>query len=266
MENPFEDPHFVHATKVEEVEGDLKLVCFPGGFRCYTHSDEREVMLLYNEIFIKQEYLGTNLTLESCRYIFDVGANIGLFTIFAKKINPDAIVHAFEPIKATYDVLVKNIALHGLTDIHVHNHAIGSEDGRERAMTFYPHTAGNSTAHPESKDVLKRILAEVIGLAQASYLFQSPQVQTVPSRTLSAVIHEEGVPSIDLLKIDTEGDELPVLQGISQVHYPIIRQIAAELHSETDLTEAKEILRSRGYEVLSETGIALANILCAVKR
>ncbi len=265
MENPFEDPHFVHATKVE-FDGDLKLVCFPDGFRCYTHSDERELMLMYNEIFIKQEYLGAKLTLDSCRYIFDVGANIGLFTIFAKKINPDAIVHAFEPIKATYDVLVKNIGLHGLTQAHVHNHAIGSEDDREHAMTFYPHTAANSTAHPESKDVLKRLLAEVIGLEQASYLFQSAQVQTVQSRTLSAVIREEGVPAIDLLKIDTEGDELAVLRGISQVHYPIIRQIAAELHSEADLTAAREFLRSKGYEVLSETGIALANILCAVKR
>jgi hypothetical protein len=91
-------------------------------------------------------------------------------------------------------------------------------------------------------------------------------VQTVRSRTLSAVIDEEGVPAIDLLKIDTEGDELAVLQGISQVHYPIIRQIAAELHSEADLTGAKALLTSTGYDVFSETGIALSNILCAVRK
>jgi hypothetical protein len=138
MENPFENPHFVHATNVEEIGGDLKLVCFPDGFRCYTHSDEREIMLMYNEIFIEQEYLGANLALDGCRCLFDVGANVGLFTIFAKRTNPDLIVYAFEPIKATYDVLVKNIALHGLTEVRLHNHAIGREDGMERAITFIP--------------------------------------------------------------------------------------------------------------------------------
>ena len=52
MKNPFEDPNFVFVTEVEDAGNGLKLLTFPDGFRCYTHSNEREVMLIYNEIFV----------------------------------------------------------------------------------------------------------------------------------------------------------------------------------------------------------------------
>jgi FkbM family methyltransferase len=244
----------------------LKLLSFPDGFRCYTHSNEQEVMLIYNEIFVKHEYLGAEIALDGCRCVFDVGANIGLFTIFAKLTNPDLIVHAFEPIKSTYDVLVKNIELHRLTDVYMHNHALGSQDGTERAITFYPNVAGNSTAHPASKEAQKRMLTELIGPEQVAYLFGSPQVYLVPTRTLSAVIDNEGIPAIDLLKIDAEGDELAVLQGISEAHFPIIRQIAAEIHSDGLLAEIRPLLANRGFSVASDSGIALSSNIYAIRR
>jgi FkbM family methyltransferase len=92
----------------------------------------------------------------------------------------------------------------------------------QRAVTFYPNAAGNATTHPETKDDLKRRLTAKLGQELTNYLFQSAQVHTVHIHTLSAVIDEQGIPTIDLLKIDTESDELAVLQGISEAHYSII--------------------------------------------
>ena len=266
MKNPFEDPTFVFATKLEDAGNGLKLLTFPDGFRCYTHSNEQEVMLIYNEIFVKREYLGADISLDGFRSLFDVGANIGLFTIFAKLANPDLTVHAFEPIKSTYDVLVRNIELYGLRDVYPHNYALGNQDGAERAITFFPNLAGNSTAHPETKDAQKRMLTELIGQEQVDYLFQSAQVYAVPTRTLSAVIDDEGISAIDLLKIDAEGDELAVLQGIAEAHYPIIRQIAAEIHSDALLAEIRPLLVARGFSVAADAGISLSNNIYAVRR
>ena len=172
MPNPPKRPNFVVAMKVEDVGGGLKLFTFPDGFRCYGHSSDQETMLIYNEIFVQQEYLGTALSLDDCRYVFDVGANIGLFTIFAKMKNRDLVVHAFEPIGATYDVLAKNIALHGLTNVYLHNYALGTQDGAERVMTFYPNASGNATAHPETKDDLKRVLTGQLGQKLTDYVAQ----------------------------------------------------------------------------------------------
>jgi FkbM family methyltransferase len=266
VSNPFEDPTFVFASKVEEAESGLKLLTFHDGFRCYTHSNEQEVMLIYNEIFVKHEYLGVDIVLDGCRCVFDVGANIGLFTLFAKLANPDLIVHAFEPIKPTYDVLVKNIELHGLTNVYAHNHALGNEDGSARAITFYPNLAGNSTAHPESKQEQKRVLTELIGPDMVAYLFHAPQVHAVPSYTLSSVIENEAVPAIDLLKIDAEGDELAVLQGITETHFPIIRMIAAEIHSNDLLAEVRPLLADRGFSIATNGGIAHSSNIYAVRR
>lgn len=48
-------------------------------------------------------------------------------------------------------------------------------------------------------------------------------------RTLSHVIREERVERVDLLKVDVEGAELDVLDGIEPEHWPMMRQIAVEI-------------------------------------
>lgn len=264
MINPFEQPDFIFARTVEPIGDDLNLLTFPDGFQCYSHSSEQETALMYNEIFIKQEYLGSRLTLNDCSYVFDVGANIGLFTLFAKLSNRDLVVHAFEPVKASYDVLVKNIALHGLTDVYPHNYGLGNQDKHNQTITFYPKAAGNSTTHPDSKVSLIQLLSEALGQEETDYLFQSPQKQTIQVRTLSAVIEQAGIPIIDLLKIDTESDELNILQGIKKTHFPMINQITAEVHSDSLLARCQSMLTSNGFRIVSETGIASGNNLYAV--
>jgi FkbM family methyltransferase len=255
-ENPQKNRGPVMATSIEAVEDRLWLYTFPDGFRCYSHSAAQETQLIYNEIFVKEEYLGGTLSLDNCRYVVDVGANIGIFTLFAKLRNPAVVVHAFEPIKATYDVLLKNIELHGLTDVYPHNCALGNVDGTERRLTFYPNAAGITTAYPESKEALKRHLTEVLGQETANYIFHAPQVHNVQTRTLSALLDEAVIPAIDLLKIDVEGDELAVLQGIAPQHYPLVRQISAEVHSDALWAEIQPLLTRQGFRVLSSIGIA----------
>jgi hypothetical protein len=79
------------------------------------------------------------------------------------------------------------------------------------------------------------------------------------------VIEQEAVPLIDMLKIDTESDELVVLQGIADVHYPIIRQITLEAHSDALREEVQHLLASKGFSVLSEVGIAAGSTVYAVR-
>lgn len=257
---------FIAPQAVEDAGDGVMLYTFPDGFRCYSHSSEAETTLIYTEIFAQREYLGDALSLDGCRYVFDVGANIGLFTLFAKLRYPALVVHAFEPIKATYDVLLRNIALHGLTDVHAHNYALGDRDGSARAMTFYPHAAGNVTAHPATKVALQRLLTARIGADLAAYLFADPQARTVATRTLSAVIDEAGVPAVDLLKIDTESDELAVLRGIAEAHYPRIRQVAVEAHGHAMGAEVARLLAARGFAVSSDVGIAAEDAIVRATR
>lgn len=253
--NPLDNLDFVKAINVEDAGDGIRLYTFPDGFRCYSRSDESETHLIYNEVFVKEEYLGDTLSLEDCRCVVDVGANIGIFTLFAKLRNPALVIHAFEPIKATYDLLVKNVALHGLSDVYLHNCALGSEEGATSTLTYFPNAAGITTAYPESKDALKRHLTNILGKETADHIFDAPQVHRVPSRTLSAVIEELGIPAIDLLKVDTEGEELAIFQGIAPEHYPRIRQIAAEIHSDALMAAIQPLLEAHGFRVVTDVGI-----------
>jgi FkbM family methyltransferase len=195
-----------------------------------------------------------------------VGANIGFFTIFAKLRTPDLILHAFEPLPETFAVLAKNVTLHNLQHVHLHNCAVGATDGSQRTLTYYPHAPGNSTAHPKTKVELKQLLSELLGQEQADYLFSAPQEHTVRTCSISAVIERLDIPQIDLLKIDTESDELEVLRGIADWHFPHIRQIALEAHSEGERAEIEKLLANNGFGLFSEAGIAAGNTVRAIRR
>ncbi|MDQ0935244.1 FkbM family methyltransferase [Streptomyces turgidiscabies] len=74
-------------------------------------------------------------------------------------------------------------------------------------------------------------------------------------RRLSSVIDETGVPRIDLLKIDVQRSELDVLKGVDDRHWPLVRQIAMEVHDESGtptqgrLKEVRALLLDRGFEI-----------------
>ena len=50
-------------------------------------------------------------------------------------------------------------------------------------------------------------------------------VRSCAVRTLSDIIVEHQLARVDLVKIDCEGDELAVLQGLDQRHWPLIQQV-----------------------------------------
>jgi FkbM family methyltransferase len=251
-DNPNLSPDFVHAEVVEQNDG-LKLIEFPGGFRCYTHTSVEETEFIYNEVFVKQEYLGHGVTLEKDACIIDIGANIGIFTLFAKLKNPQAVVHAFEPIPETYAVLKRNVELHRLAGVQAHPFAIGARPAAQRTFTYYPNMAGNSTATPAIKKNQVDALRQGLGKELTEFLFR-PETRTASVQTLSGFLRDQGILSVDFLKIDTEGDELEVLRGIEAKDYPAIRKLTIETHSRSLARDVSELLVKMGFQVSSQEG------------
>lgn len=255
MEDPFAAPDFVHAASVDECNPPLKLLSFPGGVRFYTHSSLEESELIYNEVFARDEYERGGLALDRCRCIIDVGANLGLFTLFAKRRSPDAQIYAFEAIKETYDVLAWNLALYGFDHVVHENVAIGSADGATRIFTFYPKMTGNSTAHPGEKRYELEQVVELYGTEIARQYFQAEK-REAPVRTLSSIIREYNIGSIDYLKIDVEGDEMEVLSGIQSEQFGLIRQIGVEVHTAQLFREVRSLLTEHGFKVSTAAGVS----------
>src|SRR5262249_51159286 len=83
---------------------------------------------------------------------------------------------------------------------------------------------------------------------------------TCEFRTLSEVIDEEGIETIDLVKIDVEKSELEVLGGIRAEHWPRIRQMIVEVHSLGGRLDAvTALLRTSGFEVTVDRDAVLVD-------
>ena len=255
IENPFEDPNFVYASHVVEVDDFTCLFEFPDGFQFYSSPDLNETALIYNEIVLKREYLPPQMKIGNDSCVFDVGANVGVFTLFIKSLYKEARVYAFEPIPETFSILQRNMALHSLPDVVVCNVAIGDEDFVERDFCYYPHMPGNSTSDPSRKEFQRSLMVQAMGEERTNWLFKS-SVRTSTVRTISSIIRENDVKKIDLLKIDVEGDECAVLRGIGEDHYDVIKQMAVEVHSEDLLASVNSLLSKMGFAILEWEGLS----------
>lgn len=246
---------YVFPEAVENVSANLKRVIFPGGFSCYTQTSAEETGLIYNEVMVNEEYFRYGLSVTGARCVFDVGANIGLFTLAVKMKVPEATVYAFEAISDTCQTLEKNIEFHGCSNVHAYNVAIGSLDGTEKSFTYYPHMAGNSTTDANLKNEVKPVMDQLFGKEWSNYLYESEK-RIARVRTLSAVIQEEGVTRIDYLKIDVEGDEVSVLEGIKESDWPIIKQVVVETHNEQLRKQVGEYLAAHKFKIFGDTGLS----------
>ena len=126
--------------------------------------------------------------------IFDVGANIGTYSLLARDINKKCLIFAFEPVPETFIDLQKKVKN---KDIKIFNFALGSDTGREKMLV--------------SKDSkLSTLLLDNSHLAnEEDCNYVSVKIETGDQFLKNNHVQSQ----ISLLKIDTEGYESEVLKG-----------------------------------------------------
>lgn len=95
----------------------------------------------------------------------------------------------------------------------------------------------------------------IFGKETSDFLYQS-EPRTAQVRTLSSIIREQGISSVDYLKIDVEGSEISVLDGIEEMHWAIFKQIAVETHTAQLREQVCEVLNQHGFEVFAGLGLS----------
>lgn len=260
-------------VRTDEVYGDIrqreggisgKRFTLPGiGEIAHLHDYETE--FLYDEIFVHHAYLGHGVTLHPGDIVFDVGANIGMFTLFVQHRFPGVRVYAFEPAKPAFEVLNENVSRY-CPGGEAFNYAISDGD-RTLPFTFYSNSTVFSgfAADPERdaktiRTVIENVLHSKVPPGSIDLrpivdrLLRDRMVADIypcTTRTLSSVLRQTGTPRIDLLKIDTEGSEIQVLQGIEGSHWERIRQVVLEVHNRGDACDVvTALLEDRGFRVL----------------
>jgi FkbM family methyltransferase len=249
--------------------GVLRRAVLPNGMNV-AYQTKAELAQIYADIFEREIYTSHGIVLPDGACIFDVGANIGLFTVFVAHRVPGARVFAFEPAPPLFEILAEN-TLWCAGEVLLFDCGLADREGTAE-LTFYPQTSGMSSFYAdagEERAALRTLFHNLrdrggreegaaIGEAlreEEALLDQRLRSESYvrPLRTLSSVIAEHGVSRIDLLKLDVEKSEARVLAGIATGDWPKIRQIVAEVHDLDGRVAAMSAdLAARGFAVSVE--------------
>ncbi|KAF5983028.1 family methyltransferase [Fusarium coicis] len=225
----------------------LQLLETPDGISFY-HQGEEEARWIFDEIFTQRCY--DTVKLSEKPVIIDAGANIGLYTLFAKKNYPEAQVLAFEPARESGSIFNHNMSLHKLSGVELHECALGSKS-ETKMLTFYPNNPAFSTTCSDGGKELLDLIADKVSNEIAEKMRENVRQAPVPVRRLSEFLRDwDDIKKVDLLKIDTKGGELDVIKGLDEDHLLSVKNIVMELWSPDGQLEAmRRFLEAKGYTV-----------------
>jgi FkbM family methyltransferase len=164
-------------------------------------------------VFERGEYAGIPArALRDPPVVVDVGANVGLFALYAKLVyHPAAVVHCFEPYPPSVELLRRNVA--PFAGVTVHPVGLADADG-EVDLLLHPTNSGANSTRPDLVHV-------PAGRAR------------VTVRDAAAAWDQLGLGEVDVLKIDTEGAEAAILKALG-TRLGRVRVVMAEYHTAAD--------------------------------
>ncbi|TXT65968.1 MAG: hypothetical protein BAJALOKI1v1_350011 [Promethearchaeota archaeon] len=250
----------------------MRQLILPNGEDIY-YLDKMTALYVYQEIFEDNVYFQHNIEIKDNDIIFDVGANIGLFSKYTAKLASDLKIFTFEPILDIFTVLKANLKDVSATFRH-YNIGIG-ETEKEIDFLYYPNVCADSTAipfewkrkvdlylehyeevvckdFPGAKNIPEKSRKEFIEKI-LKRLYKGKKIKGI-IRPLSAIIKENNIQNIDLLKIDAENYEKQVIAGILDGDWKKIQQISMEVHEHIKegqnlLNELSNFLSNKGFNI-----------------
>jgi FkbM family methyltransferase len=171
------------------------------------------------EIFLEEIY---KQELPTHARILDCGANIGLSVIYLKRICATARITAFEPDKANFELLVRNLQTFEMTDVDIREEAIWKEDTTVEFST---------------------------NKGMASQIEQHPGTGTTSIKAvrLRNFLNER----VDFLKLDIEGAEYEVLMDCKE-KLANVQRMFIEYHGQfstaKQLQEILDLLTHSGFQ------------------
>jgi len=190
---------------------------------------------------------------------FDIGANIGYYSIVAKLFNKNIIVHGFEPLPGARKYFQKNVTLNNFDDIIIQEIALCDQTGEAE---FY------SNINPRFKHLEDHLFGDSSLDINATGNFQRVKFNVKTDTLDNYVLNNlKSDLKIDLIKMDTEGTENLVLKGAHNVltfHQPIIM---CEIIKGFIEKEMEDILKKYNYSfyIVRTNGLEYSANLVAEK-
>jgi FkbM family methyltransferase len=160
------------------------------------------------EIFLREDYG----VIPDNSIVLDLGAHIGVFTIYATTTARNVVVYAYEPYPDSGTALRRNVRLNRREEtVHCFDAAVTSETGTRSlygggGQFFFPSLVGATKG-------------------------ENVEQMVVPCTTLMEIMESNHLDHIDLLKMDCEGAEYEILYSTPLPYLERIAAIRMEYHN-----------------------------------
>lgn len=162
------------------------------------------------EIFEDEYYTCDGWDIPADGIVLDIGGGIGAFAVFAA-VHGAREVHTFEPIPESFRLLTTNVA------------SFPTVFAEQAAVTVDAGTAFMSGFHPMPDGIINTGLPSVCDTGLA-----------VPAVSIHDVLARR--PRWDMVKLDIEGHEFPLLAALSATEFARIDVITMEFHHDDEAT------------------------------
>lgn len=173
-----------------------------------------------------------DMNLHSGDTVVDIGANIGIVSIYLAKKFPNIKIYAYEPVAQNYKNFLENIKLNNIPDgiIIAKNKAVTS-DGRNVSMKINVLNSGGSS----------------LDTIVASGYKNEIRNTNVESTTLTDIFLDNNITNLKLLKIDCEGAEYEILNNTQPSLLNKIEILRGEFHENKTLTDEYDAEKLLNY-------------------
>nr|WP_321236356.1 FkbM family methyltransferase [uncultured Psychroserpens sp.] len=231
--------------------GILTLKTDSGTLKIATNQTSYLTQLLFWNGYKKFEY--SEIFEELCKDVdifLDIGSNIGYYSLLAVKSNPKIKVFAFEPAHGPKYFLNRNIKINNFSNnIYAIDLALSNSSGK---IDFY------EVESLKYKYIKYNLAGE--GNAGTKKTSRNFVKNTVKSETLENFVNSKSITEIGLIKIDTEGTEIDILESGKSIIEKFSPIVICETLFNTIEDDLEDYFKSLNYEFYNHTESGLIKI------
>jgi FkbM family methyltransferase len=198
--------------------------------------------LAFPRLFERTELALVSAYLKNGMRVVDVGANIGLYSIVAQKlVGSDGVVWAFEPSPESFARLTRNLTLNGCAQVQPFQLAFSDEVD----------TTLELKADKGYGDAYRYLVTAPTGSRG-----DRGNTESVPVTTLDNWASNNGVSSVDFLKVDIEGGEFRMFMGAQKL-LETSPDVMVLFESEPDWCKRSGCSQEDTFKLLENLGLRL---------
>lgn len=166
--------------------------------------------IIYHEIYTRTDYFKGDCVISPGDVVVDCGGNVGIFSALAIDMGASRVL-SFEPFEKNFEINKKNNP-----SVEVFQMAVSNKSDETLELLYAPSGNGGHS-----------ILASELDREPGHFEHKNLFIKTI---TLDDIISRNFIDHIDFLKVDTEGAELLIFEGLSDDNLDKIKSIALEYH------------------------------------